>query len=66
MNPEIVNIYIEQLLKEVSECAKSRILLQTQLKYTETLNVSLQQKVEELQKQIEKLNKRKVKEVNTF
>lgn len=66
MNPEIVNIYIEQLLYEVSENAKARILLQTQLKYTESLNISLQKRVTELEKQIEKLNKRKAKEVDTF
>lgn len=67
MNPEIINMYIEQLLNEVSEGAKSRILLQTQLKYTESLNNLLKQKVTELEAQAEKQNKKtsKSKEVDT-
>lgn len=65
MNPEIVNMYIEQLLNEVSEGAKSRILLQTQLKYTESLNNGFKQKISELEAQLDKQNKRKTKEVNT-
>lgn len=65
MNPEIVNMYIEQLLNEVSEGVKSRILLQTQLKYTESLNNVLNQRITELENQLEKQNKRKQKEINT-
>lgn len=65
MNPEIINMYIERLLQEVSEGAKSRILLETRLKYTETLNVELSGKIQYLEKQLEKQNKRKSKEVNT-
>ena len=65
MNTDLVNIYIERLLNEVSEGVKSRILLETQLKYTEALNIQLKTKVEELEAQIEKLNKKKSKEVNT-
>lgn len=65
MNPEIVNIYIEQLLSEVSEGAKARVLLQTQIKYTEALNSQLKTKIDELEAQLEKLNKKKTKEVNT-
>jgi cell division protein FtsB len=65
MNPEIVNIYIEQLLNEVSEGVKTRVLLQTQLKYTEAVNVQLKTKIDELEAQLEKLNKKKLKEVNT-
>lgn len=65
MDPEIINMYIERLLQEVSEGAKSRILLETRLKYTETLNVELSGKIQYLEKQLEKQNKRKSKEVNT-
>jgi uncharacterized membrane-anchored protein len=65
MNSELINLYIEQLLNEVSEGVKSRILLQTQMKYTEMLNAQLQSKVTELEEKLEKLNKRKTKEVNT-
>jgi len=65
MNPDLVNIYIERLLHEVGELTKTRILLDTQLKYTEMLNANLQQQLNEAQLQIDKLNKKKSKEVNT-
>ena len=63
MNPEIVNIYIERLLNEVTEGVKSRILLETQLRYTEKLNADLQLQLKELQVQQEKQNKKIKKEV---
>ena len=65
MNPDLINIYIERLLNEVSEGVKSRILLETQLKWTEMLNAQLQTKIKELESQLEKVNKKKNKEVNT-
>lgn len=65
MNPDLVNIYIERLLNEVGEGVKTRILLETQLKFTEMMNSQLQLKINELESQIEKLNKKKSKEVNT-
>jgi hypothetical protein len=65
MNTDLVNIYIERLLNEVSEGVKSRILLETQLKFTEMMNAQLQTKINELETQVEKLNKKKTKEVNT-
>lgn len=66
MNPEIVNIYIERLLNEVTEGVKSRILLETQLKYTESMNVALSEKIQQLEAQLEKQNKKITKkEVNT-
>lgn len=65
MNPELINLYIEQLLNEIGESAKTRILLQTQLRYTERINAQLQTKITELEALNEKLNKKKSKEVNT-
>ena len=65
MNAEIINLYVDQLLNEVSEGAKSRILLQTQLKYSELMNTQLQTKIKELESQLEKANKKKTKEINT-
>jgi CII-binding regulator of phage lambda lysogenization HflD len=65
MGPEFVNLYIERLLNDVTEGVKSRILLETQLKYTELINSQLQTKINELESQVEKLNKKKSKEVNT-
>ena len=73
MNAELVNIYIERLLNEVGEGVKSRILLETQLKYTEQINTKLQKEIadlrveyEEYKTKQENINKRgKPKEVNT-
>lgn len=65
MNPELINMYIEQLLIEIGEGAKSRVLLQTQLRYTEKMNAQLQARISELEAQVEKLNKKKTKEVAT-
>ena len=65
MNPDLINLYIEQLLKEITEGVKNRVLLETRLKYTEMLNSQLQANVSELEEKLEKLNKRKPKEVNT-
>jgi len=65
MNPDLINLYIEHLLKEITEAVKHRILLETRLKYTEILNSQLQANVSELEEKIEKINKRKPKEVNT-
>ena len=66
MNPDLVNLYIERLLTEVGELTKTRLLLDTQLKFTEMLNTQLQTKINELETQIEKLNNKKSKkEVNT-
>lgn len=65
MTPELLNMYIEQLLNEVAECAKSRVLLQTQLRYTEKMNAELQSKINDLESKLEKLNKKKSKEVDT-
>lgn len=66
MDPEIVNIYIERLLNEVAEGAKSRILFETRLKYTESINANLTARIQQLEAQVEKQNKKITKkEVNT-
>ena len=73
MNAELVNTYIERLLNEVGEGVKTRILLETQLKYTEQINANLQKEIEELKtehaqykEKQENINKRrKSKEVDT-
>lgn len=73
MNAELVNTYIEKLLNEVIEGVKTRILLETQLKYTENLNIELQRQIEEIKNEFEgyktkqeNINKRrKQKEVDT-
>lgn len=66
MNTDLINLYIDRLLNEVTEGVKSRILLETQMKYTEMMNAQLQAKIKELEVQLEKLNNKKSKkEVNT-
>ena len=66
LDTQLVNIYIEKLLNEVVEGTKSRILLETQLKYTEKLNAELQLQLNQLQVQQEKQNKKiNKKEVDT-
>lgn len=66
MNTDLINLYIDRLLNEVTEGVKSRVLLETQMKYTEMMNAQLQAKIKELEVQLEKLNNKKSKkEVNT-
>ena len=65
MNPEIVNMYIERLLQEISELTKNRLLVETQLRYIERMNAEFQNKISQLEQQVEKLNKKKLKEVPT-
>jgi len=65
MNPEIVNMYIDRLLQEISELTRNRLLIETQLRYTERMNADLQTKLQESESRLEKLNKKKSKEVNT-
>jgi len=70
MNPEIVNMYIERLIKEIEELTKNRLLIETQLRYIEKLNADLQVKLkqteEQLEKQSKKLNKKEVSTSDTF
>lgn len=61
MGPELVNLYIQRLLKEIEELNKNRLLLETKIQYTEQLNVSLSEKV----KLLEEKDIENVKEVNT-
>lgn len=62
---EFVNAYIERLIKEIEELTKNRLLIETRLTLTERANVELSQKIEDLELQIEKQNKKKSREVNT-
>lgn len=70
MNPEIVNIYIARLIKEIEELTKNRLLVETQLQYTEKLNAELQKRVQLLEdqneKQSKKINKKEVNTSDTF
>ena len=65
MEVEFVNAYIERLVQEVGELTKTRLLNEARLKYMESVNAKLLQQIQDLEKQIEKQNKKKSKEVNT-
>jgi hypothetical protein len=65
MEIEFVNAYIERLVQEVGELTKTRLLNEARLKYIESVNARLLQQVQDLEKQVEKQNKKKAKEVNT-
>jgi cell division protein FtsB len=65
MEVEFVNAYIERLIQEVQELTKTKLLNEAKLKYMESVNTKLVRKTEELEKQIDKQNKNKTKEVNT-
>ena len=65
MEVEFVNAYIERMIQEIVEPTKSRLLNEARVSYIESVNKKLLLKIEELESQIEKQNKRKAKEVNT-
>lgn len=65
MAPEFLNLYIERLLKEIEELTKNRLLIETQLKYTEKVNIKLTEDNKELEQKLNKLDKKKTKEVDT-
>jgi hypothetical protein len=67
MSPDIefVNSYIERMVQEIVELTKTRLLNEARLSYIESVNKKLLLKIEDLESQIDKQNKRKAKEVNT-
>jgi len=65
MEIDFVNAYIERMIQEIVELTKNRLLNEARLSYIESVNKKLMLKIEELESQIEKQNKRKAKEVNT-
>lgn len=65
MDNDFVNIYIERCVKEVEELTKARLLNEAKSSYLEIANKKLIAHIEELEKQIEKQNKKVKKEVNT-
>lgn len=64
MGPEVVNLYIENMTRELTELLKHKILLQTQLELQQKISAELQEKVEKLEKAVAKTSKKK--EENTF
>ncbi len=62
MDNEFVNLYIETLLKEVTELTKSKILVQTHLEYLQKQNSVLVKQVQELETKLATKKPAKVKE----
>lgn len=62
MDNEFVNLYIETLLKEVTELTKSKILVQTHLEYLQKQNSVLVKQVQELEAKLATKKPAKVKE----
>jgi len=50
---KLVDIYIQNLLSEVSELSKTKLLLQAKLIYHEQLNVELINKIKDLEVQLD-------------
>lgn len=65
MQPEVLNLYINRLVKEIEDLNKNRFLIEVQLQYAENMNDLLNKKIIDLESQLEKINKKKPKEVNT-
>ena len=65
MGPEFFNLYVEKLINAVSELTKSNILQSTQISFYEQQNASLNSKVEELQKALDKANSKTKKNTDT-
>jgi hypothetical protein len=64
MDAEFFNAYIERLIQEIQELTKTKLLNETRIKYMESVNAKLLQKIEDLEKQVEKQSKKKSKEIN--
>ena len=56
MGSEFFNIYVEKLISFVSELTKTNLLQSAQISYFEQQITSLNSKVEELQKALDKAN----------
>lgn len=64
MGPEFFNIYVDKLLNGVSELTKNNLMLSAQITFYEKQIASLNSKVEELQKALDKANSKTKKTVD--
>jgi len=58
MEPELINFYIESLIREIEELTKNRILLQTQVRYKDSVINSLNKTIEDLNTELSGYDKR--------
>ena len=64
MGPEFFNIYVDKLLSGVSELTKNNLMMSAQISYYEKQIASLNSKVEELQKALDKASSKTKKTVD--
>jgi organic radical activating enzyme len=58
MDNQLINLYIDRLLNELTETVKSKLLVETQLKYTEQINQNLQKEIEAIKSEYEDYKKK--------
>lgn len=64
MGPEFFNIYVDKLINGVSELTKNNLMLSAQITFYEKQIASLNSKVEELQKALDKASSKTKKTVD--
>lgn len=64
MGPEFFNIYVEKLLNGVTELTKNNLMLSAQIAFYEKQIASLNSKVEEQQKALDKASSKAKKTVD--
>jgi CII-binding regulator of phage lambda lysogenization HflD len=58
MDHDFINLYIERLIAEVVELTKTKLILETRLQFNENANQKLIERIQDLEKQVEKKNKK--------
>jgi len=58
-NPEMINLYVDNLVREMTELLKSKVLLNTQLEFLQKSHNSLIAEFETFKAQVEESNKPK-------
>lgn len=58
-NPEMINLYVDNLVREMTELLKSKVLLNTQLEFLQKSHNSLIVEFETFKAQVEEANKPK-------
>jgi actin-related protein len=67
MHPDFVNFYIEKLLREIESLTKTRLLLSTQVEYSEKIILGLTEKLEKAERaNVRKAAKKEVDTSETF
>jgi hypothetical protein len=58
MDNQLINLYIDKILNELIETIKAKLLVETQLKYTEQINQNLQKEIEAIKSEYEEYIKK--------